>query len=199
MTTKDCNILCWNVRGLNDRVKRASVRSQIITTGATIVFLQETKISVWTRGLLVDTVGGDLATNVAFLPSAGVCGEILIAASERYFTLTQTFLTTNTVSATITMLAENKSWTITGVYRPQSDENKILFLRELVDLRAHTLPACLLLGDFNLILSAQDKNNARLNLPMINRFRSTVDNLELARIELRGKNTRGVTTNKPRL
>ena len=130
---------------------------------------------------------GDLATNVAFLPSAGVCGEILIAASERYFTLTQTFLTTNTVSATITMLAENKSWTITGVYGPQSDENKILFLQELVDLRAHSLPAWLLLVYVNLILSAQDKNNARLNLPMINRFRSTVDNLELARIELRGK------------
>jgi hypothetical protein len=44
-----------------------------------------------------------------------------------------------------------------------------------------------LLGDFNLILSAQEKNNNRLNLSLINRFKATIDNLELARIELRGK------------
>jgi hypothetical protein len=44
-----------------------------------------------------------------------------------------------------------------------------------------------MLGDFNLIFSAQEKNNSRLNLPMMNRFRVTVDNTQLARIELRGK------------
>ena len=54
-------------------------------------------------------------------------------------------------------------------------------------MRTLCLPAWLVLGDFNLILNAQEKNNARLNLPMINRFRSTVDNLELARIDLRGR------------
>jgi hypothetical protein len=87
MSAKDCNLLCWNVRGLNDGAKQASVRTQIIATGATIVCLQETKISTWTRGLLVDTVGVDLAANVAFLPSVGVCGGILIAASECYLSL----------------------------------------------------------------------------------------------------------------
>jgi hypothetical protein len=43
------------------------------------------------------------------------------------------------------------------------------------------------LRDFNLILNAQEKNNACLNLPLINRFNATVDNLQLASIELRGK------------
>jgi hypothetical protein len=85
------------------------------------------------------------------------------------------------------MRAENKTWTLTGVYGPQSDVEKMLFLEEITDLRTHCLPAWLILGDFNLILNAQEKNNARLNLPMINRFRSTIDNLELARIELRGR------------
>lgn len=69
--------------------------------------LQETKISNWNRGLLVDTVGAELATNVAFLPAVGVCGGILIAASEHFFTLSQPLLTTNTISARLTMLAEN--------------------------------------------------------------------------------------------
>jgi hypothetical protein len=125
---------------LKDGAKCASVRTQIISTGATIVCLLETKINNWTRELLVDTVGAELATNVAFLPSVGVCGGTLMAASERYFILSQPFLTNNTVSATITMLHKNKVWSLTGVYGPQSDEDKILFLQELMDLRAHTLP-----------------------------------------------------------
>ena len=54
-------------------------------------------------------------------------------------------------------------------------------------MRTLCLPAWLVLGDFNLILNVQEKNNACLNLPMINRFRSTIDNLELARIDLRGR------------
>jgi len=85
------------------------------------------------------------------------------------------------------MLDENKELSITGVYGPQNDVDKILFLQEILDLSQHVLPTWLLLGDFNLILSAQEKNNTRLNVSMINRFRTTVDNLELPRIELRQK------------
>jgi exonuclease III len=118
MSVKDCNILCWNVHGLNDRAKRASVRNQIILSGATIVCLQETKIGTWTSSLLNETVGADMAQNVAFLPSTGASGGILIAASNRFFILQNTYVTANTVLATVTMLAENVQWSITRVYGP---------------------------------------------------------------------------------
>ena len=118
MSAKNCNLLCWNVRGLNDGAKRASVRNQVLSTGATIVCLQETQISTWTCSLLVETIGAELANNVAFLPSVGASGGILIAASDRFFNISQPHLTAHTVSTTITMLAENKTWTITGVYGP---------------------------------------------------------------------------------
>jgi len=128
MSAKNCNMLCWNVRGLNDGAKRASVRNPVLSTGATIVCLQKIKISTWTRSLLVETIGVELANNVAFLPSVGASGGILIAASDRFFNISQPHLTAHTVSTTITMLAENKTWTITGVYGPQSDADKLLFL-----------------------------------------------------------------------
>jgi len=100
-----------------------------------VVFFQETKISNWTHNLLVDTVGTEMASNVVFLSSVGVCGGILIATSECFFTLTQPHLTTNTVTTKLTMLAENKEWSISGVYGPQNDADKILFLQEILDLR----------------------------------------------------------------
>jgi len=85
------------------------------------------------------------------------------------------------------MLAENTSWSITGVYGPLADADKIAFMQEILDLRQHVLPAWLLLGDFNLIYQPQDKNNARINLSMLNNFKYTIDNLGLAPIDLQGK------------
>jgi hypothetical protein len=64
---------------------------------------------------------------------------------------------------------------------------KILFMQEITDLKQQMLPAWLLLGDFNLIYRAQDKNNGRLNIPMLNRFKTTIDNLLMAPFDLRGK------------
>lgn len=145
MTSKNCNHICWNVRGFNDGAKRASVRSQIISTGATIICLQETKISAWIHNLLVETVGLDMVNNAVYLPSVGASGGILLlAASERFFNIGQPNLTMNTVSATISMLAENKEWTITGVYGPQADADKIIFMQEITDLKQHArIPALL--------------------------------------------------------
>jgi len=137
MSTKNCNIICWNVRGLNDGAKRATVRNQILSTGATLVCLQETKITAWNQTLLTETVGADMANNVVCLPSIGASGGILIATSERFFRIQQTSLTPNTVTATITMLAKNTSWSITGVYGPQADADKIAFMQEILDLRQH--------------------------------------------------------------
>ncbi|CAD6216701.1 unnamed protein product [Miscanthus lutarioriparius] len=102
-----------------------------------------------------------MASDVAFLPSVGTCGGILLAAAERFFKLGQPQLTNNIVTVNITMLAENKTWSITGVYGPQSDADKVAFLQEITDVGTRVLPAWLLLGDFNLILNAHEKNNAR--------------------------------------
>ena len=85
------------------------------------------------------------------------------------------------------MLVENKTWSITGVYGPQTDSDKILFMKEIKDMRQQVLPAWLLLGDFNLIYRAEHKNNSRINVPMLNNFKNTIDNLELAPIDLHGR------------
>ena len=67
---------------------------------------------------MTETVGADMANNVVCLPSIGASSGILITASERFFRIQQSSLMPNTLTATITMLAENTSWSITGVYDP---------------------------------------------------------------------------------
>ena len=107
----------------------------------------------------------------------GPRGGILIAASERFLKLLLMQITEHTVSGRITMLEENISWCITGVYGPQTDPEKIVFMQEISDLKHHMDEQWLLLGDFNLIYRVEDKNNQRVNINMLNIFRDTIDNL----------------------
>jgi exonuclease III len=187
MSVLDCKILCWNVRGLNAAAKRASVRNLIISSRASIVCLQETKISVWNDILLKETLGPILANQSVFIPATGASGGIIVAASDRFFDLQSLSSTPHTVSANIVSRADGTCWTISSVYGPQTEQDKINFLAELSSLKTTVKPAWLLLGDFNLICSAQDKNNNRISMNMIQRFNRTLDDLQVMEIALNGK------------
>jgi hypothetical protein len=87
MSQSNCNVLCWNVRGLNDAAKRASVCNMIFSSGATIVCLQETKIANWTTTLLCQILGPSLVAQAVALPATGTSGGILLATHDRFFQL----------------------------------------------------------------------------------------------------------------
>lgn len=187
MNRSDCKILCWNVRGLNGAARRASVRNLISSSGASVVCLQETKISQWNDFLLKETLGQALASQTVCLPANGTAGGVLIAASDQHFSLNHLYTTEHTITANICSLADNTKWSITGVYGPQSDEDKVNFLAEFASIKLLTNPAWIALGDFNLICSAGDKNMGRINHRMIQRFNRTLDDLQLIELSLNGK------------
>jgi hypothetical protein len=60
-------------------------------------------------------------------------------------------------------------------------------MQEITNLKQFMRPACLLLGDFDLIYRVQDKNNNRVNLVLLNAFRRTIDKLQVTPIDLQGK------------
>lgn len=95
---------------------------------------------------------------------------MLITANENHFSLHNLHLTEYTMSTTITMKADNISWMLTGVYGPQQDQDKLLFLKEIKGLKDLTLAEWLVVGDFNLIYKVEDKSNSRLDRRMMNYF-----------------------------
>ncbi|KAG2563716.1 hypothetical protein PVAP13_8KG317614, partial [Panicum virgatum] len=178
------NLLCWNVRGLNAAARRASVHNTVTSSGASIVCLQETKIAHWTTHLVVDTLGQHFARNFVSLPASGTRWGILIAVDENFFNLHNSHTTEYNVSADITMRVGNISWTLTGVYGPQEDRDKLSFLDEIKGLRQIVQVEWLIVGDFNLIYKAEDKSNDRLNRRMMSYFRQTIDEAQLMEIDL---------------
>ena len=134
----------------------------------------------------MDTLGQRFARNFVALPASGTRGGILIAVDEN-FNLHNSHTTEYTVSADITMRADNVSWTLTGVYGPQEDRDKLSFLDEIKGLRQIVQVEWLIVGDFNLIYKAEDKSNDRLNRRLMSDFRQTIDEAQLMEIDLRGR------------
>jgi hypothetical protein len=89
-------------------------------------------------------------------------------------------------SVSVHFMEEGRSWRFTGVHGPQHDEDKLLFIQELRDVRALCPGPWLLAGDFNLIYQAEDKNNDNLNRPMMRRFRLLINDCEIKELPLVG-------------
>jgi exonuclease III len=85
------------------------------------------------------------------------------------------------------MLAEGTSWSITCVYGSQDKHEKRDFIDKLRNLKTVVRPEWLLLGDFNLITKALDKNNLNINRCLIDKFRAARDFLELKDMRMDGR------------
>ena len=166
----------WNVRGLNDVVRQDAVNLLVKDTAATIVCFQETKLQNVDQAVVRRLVGAKFTNNFVVLPANG---DFCDLSSQQ--------LSTNAVTATCTMRADGTSWQITVVYGPQGDAEKLQFLQELKAIPRPAHGRWLILGDFNLIYQAEDKNNSNLNRHLMGAFKAVIDELNLKELRLNGR------------
>jgi exonuclease III len=187
MAQQNVNLVCWNVRGLNNKVHRDAVRDIVRDSHATIVCLQETKLDLVDDALIRSLLGQSFVDNYMVLPASGTRGGMILALSDSYFTLSDPHATPGSISATVNMRSEGTCWTITCVYGPQGEPEKLAFIEELKALQPLVRDEWLLLGDFNLITKASDKNNQNINRRLIGKFRGALDFLHLKELRLCGR------------
>ena len=187
MAQPNVKLLCWNVRGLNAPARRDAVRDLLRDYHATIVCLQETKLDHVDDSLIATMLGPSFTANYHVLPAVGSRGGMIMAVSDAFFRLSDFQATHGSISATVTMLADGLEWTLSCVYGPQGEQDKLLFINELRGLKHVVKPRWLILGDFNLITKAAHKNNQYLNSRLIGSFRSALNHLELKEMRLSGR------------
>jgi hypothetical protein len=73
---------------------------------------------------------------------------------------------------------------LTVVYGPSEYADKPEFLSELLSITPSNSMQWLVLGDFNLIYEAHDKNNLNLNRRLMGQFRCTLNRCELSEFAL---------------
>ena len=182
MTTTNLEILCWNVRGLNRRARRDTVRETITTTSCHLACLQETKLHDIDQ-FMASHLGGHRLNKYAFKPAGGLSGTrggILLLWNDDYLDISNIFIGEFHVSATVSTTETSSTFVLTVVYGPTLSSRKQAFLHELQQLKPQPRVQWLLLGDFNMIYKASDKNNNRLNTRLMRCFREALDDCDLS-------------------
>jgi exonuclease III len=170
-------ILIWNVRGLNDRAKRDSVKTLILDIKPSIVCLQETKLCSISDFDILSILGFGFS-NFVFSSAQGTRGGVLIAWRDGSFVSVASVVKNFYVS--VQFQEESGScWWFTGVYGLHQDNLKQDFLHELRLVREECVWPWFLCGDFHMILKEEDKNNSNINRTMMGIFRGLVNSLEL--------------------
>jgi exonuclease III len=184
----DISLLNCNLRGLNNLARRRSIHRFINNHNCNIVVFQETKLGDVTPSIVSESIGTRFVNNFIFKAADGTHGGILIACSEDFdIQMDQQASSEYFITGTITDRTNNTSWSLIAVYGPQHDHEKILFMQEIRRIKPLVMAEWAILGDFNLIKSANEKSNSNLNLRMMGRFRHLIDVLELREIHLVGR------------
>jgi exonuclease III len=128
-------ILSWNVRGLNNRAKQEDVSLTVSMLKPDLICIQETKTEVMTPSIMQSAFGPEFESNFFSLPADGSRGGIILAVNSSLLQLPDPVLFGHSISAKVFDLRFNRSWVVTGVYGPQGDLEKKMFIRELKQLK----------------------------------------------------------------
>jgi exonuclease III len=151
-----------------------------------ITCLQEVKMGSFTPQLLAKIVGYRL-DKFSLLPVEGTRGGVLLAWQSECIDATNLIVRDYSLTMVIKPKWFCSSFTLTTVYGPTDDEAKQAFLAELVALKPSPIMPWVVLGDFNQIYSASDKNNLNLNIMNMGRFRNALDSCEFFKLALQNR------------
>lgn len=173
----------WNVRGLGDNSKCDDVLAELLSLKPSITFLHETKLQSITRQKSRCFLPSNIS-DFHFKPANGSAGGILTAFNNRLFTLQSYSIRTFSHSSTITLRANNETFCVTNVYAPTNHDQKPEFLNELKSIAPDGNMPWIVLGDFNLMRYAFDKNNSNFRQSEADLFNETIHDLALIELPL---------------
>lgn len=176
MDSENCNILVWNVRGLNARARRDALRTIVGDVNVLVVCFQETKLREISQYLVCELLGSRF-TSFAFLPSNGASGGILITCRGPELVYSLLHIGRFSITVNISTGASQDLWCFTAVYDPQPEAEKLEFLNELRSIQSMAAPFWMIAGDFNLLLDASDKNTNSINRAVLGSSSMTCSSL----------------------
>nr|CAD1824961.1 unnamed protein product [Ananas comosus var. bracteatus] len=178
--------LSWNVRGLNDQSKCTVVRSFIRFSKVSVVCLQETKLPSISAGKFRSFCGFHLQ-EFRTLDAVGTRGGLLTAWNIYLFDCVQHWNGSHTLNVLLQRKSDRNLFLITNVYGPSGSSNKASFFLELRHIANLSRSLWAALGDFNVLLSLNDKNGLPSNTADILAFREAVSDAGLIDLPIMNK------------
>jgi exonuclease III len=176
-------ICSWNLRGLGQQTKCDDVLAELISLNPSLVLLQETKLSEISTLKAKSFLPRNLQS-FAFKPAVGSVGGILTANSVNLFALDESIQHNFALTTELSFLHNNQKITITNVYAPTGHNQKTDFLLELAQISPHSDSPWMVIGDFNLMRSASDKNISSFRQDEADAFNDLIESLALIELPL---------------
>ena len=149
--------LCWNCQGLRNH-RAVEVLTEVVRKQVpTILFLMETKLNVHEMEPIKSELGFSAMLAVSCESHKG--GLALLWKEEDVTIETQTY-SPNHIDGRVH--TNGSMWRLTGIYRHPEEERKCETWRLMRHLHARASLPCVCLGDFNEILSSDEKNGGNL-------------------------------------
>ena len=174
--------LSWNIRGLNSRIKRSSIRKIICKNDPHFVFIQETKMeninsktihSMWS------------VTNIewSFSPSIGNSGGILTMWKGDFFVANSLIIEHNWIALCGQIPSMNFEGVLINIYNSCHKEERSMIWNSIVEFyNAKNLP-CLIFGDFNEVLESVERGSLLASQSGMNDFRNFIQGMYLTEIK----------------
>jgi exonuclease III len=156
-------ILTWNIRGLNGRSKQRTLRECIKAENPDMLLLQETKCA----GAEAETIFQRIWRDCNFIStdSAGASGGLAILWNPASISIHNTFSTVGTITTHFKIIGSTQEGDITNVYGPHSQQEKDKLMQRLELIKTLvTTRNWILGGDFNMILSLEEKSGGTKKL-----------------------------------
>lgn len=183
VSSKTFACFSWNVRGLGDTQKCDKVLTELIDAKPHIVALQETKLSSLTPSKIRSFLPSHLDSSL-YNASLRTTGGILTAWDSSQFTQISCLTRRYSNSVTLALVADGTQFCLTNVYATATAPEKPAFLAELQEIVPTPDVPWIIMGDFNLIRTAADKNNNNFNRAEAAGFNDAIDNIGQLEIPL---------------
>ncbi|GMI79821.1 hypothetical protein HRI_001651400 [Hibiscus trionum] len=150
---RNCYFLSWNVRGLRKMEKVRAVCRTIRTSKASVVFLQESKMSTL-KQRVIERLKNKILREVAIVPSEGASGGLISMWDSKFFVVERNMELQRCIILVGTLSQWNLRVSLINVYAPNSQGERKDFLEQLAcNIDALDLPT-VIGGDFNAVKEA---------------------------------------------
>jgi exonuclease III len=184
--TRQWKILNWNIRGINSEKKWNALANKIDECGCDIISLQETKRENFDNKYLRNFCPKKFNMFV-FVPSVGASGRLIIIWNESLFKGALEFQNDFSISVKFTCNISNDTWYLTKIYGPSHSDRKEEFLQWFSNISMPNDTDWLIMGDFNFIRNAHDRNKPGGNITEMLQFNVAISNLGLVEIPFKGR------------
>jgi exonuclease III len=184
---RNCNILCWNLRGINSNQKWLALNDKIAKTACSIICLQETKREHFDHSYLRKFCPKRF-DKFAFHPSVGASGGIIVIWNSSVVSgvviASLPYAITIEFSSTMTL---TEKWLLSNINGSCAGELRDEFVNWMNSLIIDPDQCWILMGDFNFVRSVQNRNLPRGDMNDIFIFNEIISNVGLVEIPLKGR------------